>query len=274
MSGILAHPIGQSLALPFTVSIFCSFLIRFLLNGERGQRLAVLAVAAGILASYLAMLGIPSFPPRFSTQKFFYIVVLLAVASVTFRPTQELWEKSVFFLIGPVVVIWLSEPTLSWQSAELFVPPILLIVLWLKTFGQFDKLENQGLHGIVILIFAIIGVAVAAAFGGAVSIAQLALSILASVIGFCSLAWNKHKFIFNRISTLTAVAPLLALISQLVLFRGASVLAMLPLLALLFSSQVAALIFPNTRRSTLALGIICLVPLTTSATLALFLESM
>ncbi|SVC24747.1 uncharacterized protein METZ01_LOCUS277601, partial [marine metagenome] len=80
MSGILAHPIGQSLALPFAVSMFCSFLIRFFLNGERGQRWAVLAVSAGVLVSYLAMLGIPTFPPRFSSQKFFYIVVLVTLA--------------------------------------------------------------------------------------------------------------------------------------------------------------------------------------------------
>ena len=273
MSGILAHPIGQSLALPFAVSMFCSFLIRFFLNGERGQRWAVLAVSAGVLASYLAMLGIPTFPPRFSSQKFFYIVVLVTLASVTCRPSQNLLGKSVFFLTGPIVVIWLSEPTLSWQSPELFAPPILVTGLWLLTFRQFDSLESEGLHGMVILVFAIIGIAIAAKFGGSASITQLALSILASIIGFCSLAWHNHEFSFNRISTLTAVAPLLALISLLVLFGGASVLAMLPLLALLFSTQVAARIFPNRKRSTLALGIICLVPLATSATLTLYLET-
>ena len=274
MSGILAHPIGQSLALPFTVSIFCSFLIRFLLNGKRGQHWVVLAVSAGILASYLATLGVPAFPPRFSSQKFFYVVVLVTLVSVTFRPSQKLLAKSVFFLIGPVVVIWLSEPTLSWQSPELFIPPILLAVLWLLTFRQFDKLENAGFHGLLILIFGIIGIAIAAKVGGSASITQLALSIFASVIGFGSVAWRDHGFNFNRVSTLTTVAPLLALISQLVLFGGASVLAMLPLLALLFSAQAAARVFPNTKRPTLGIGTICLVPLAASATLALYLETM
>ena len=274
MSEILAHPVGQSLALPFTVSIFCSFLIRFLLNGERGQRWAVLAIAAGILASYVATLGIPTFPPRFSSQKVFYVVVLAALVSVTFKPSHKLVAKTVFFLSGPVVVIWLAEPTLSWKSPELYTPPILLAVLWLLTFRQFDKLENQGLHGMLILIFGAIGIAIAAGFGGSASTTQIALSILASIIGFCSLTWQNHEFNFSRITIMTAVAPLLALISQLVLFGGASVFAMLPLLALPFSAQAAARVFPKTKRSALATGIICLAPLSASATLALYLETM
>ncbi len=274
MSGILAHPIGQSLALPFTVSMFCSFLIRSLLNGERGQRWAVLAVSAGILASYLATLGIPTLPPRFSSQKFFYVIVLTTLVSVTFLPSQKLLAKSVFFLIGPAVVIWLSEPRLSLQSPALFVSPIFLAVLWPLTFRQFDALKNDGLHAMFILIFGVIGIAIAAKIGGSASITQLALAILASITGFCSTAWRDPGFNFNRICTLAALAPLLALVSQLVLFGGASVLAMLPLLSLLVSAQATARIFPNTNRPTLGIVIICLVPLAASATLALYLETM
>ena len=273
MSNILAHPIGQSLILPFSVSILCSFLIQSLLNNERGTRWAVLAIAAGALASYVAILGLPPFPPRVSSQKFFYIVVFATLVGITLKPSRKLSTRTLFFPTALVVVTWFAIPTLTWRYPETFVPPILLMAVWLVTLQQFDRLGDRGLLGIFVLIFGATGIAITAGLGNSASIAQIALAIAAAAAGFCFLVWRNHQFRFDRLAIFTGVVPLLALISQLILFGGAPIFAMLPLLALLFVDQAVAYTVPSWKGSTLAVGMICLLPLAITAALALHLEA-
>ena len=270
---ILAHPIGQSLILPFSVSILCALLIQFFLNDERGTRWAVLAIAAGTLVGYVAILGLPPFPPRVSSQKFFYIVAFAIIVGITLKPSRNISTRTLFFLTALGVVTWFAGPTLTWRYPEAFVPPILLIGVWLMTLQQFDRFADRGLLGLLVLIFGATGIAITAGLGNSASIAQLALAIVSAATGFCFLVWRNHQFRFDRLAIFTGVVPLLALISQLVLFGGGSIFAMLPLLGLLFVDQAIAYTVPSWKDSTLAIGMTCLLPLAITAVLALHLEA-
>ncbi|MFP6716291.1 MAG: hypothetical protein VCB82_02170, partial [Alphaproteobacteria bacterium] len=89
------------------------------------------------------------------------------------------------------------------------------------TLQQFDRLGDRGLLGIFVLIFGATGIAITAGLGNSASIAQVALAIAAAAAGFCFLVWRNHQFRFDRLAIFTGVVPLLALISQLILFGGA-----------------------------------------------------
>ena len=272
MLDLLAHPIGQSIILPFTVSMFCAFLIQFPLDGVKGAHWTVFGIAAGILAGYLVILDLPPFPPRSSSQKWFYIVLLTIPTSIVVNKNKTV-TKILCWLLAVFVVGWLASPILTWRNPSVVLSVLVLILISLTTFKQFDTISDYRFHGFLILIFGAIGISIASGLGESASVAQLALAVATATAGACFASWRNFNFRFNQSSMYISMVPLLALVSQLVLFGGASIFAMLPLLSLLFIHRGITRFIPSQKGSVLAMGIISVVPLAITGLVAAHLES-
>ena len=272
MLDLLAHPIGQSIILPFTVSMFCAFLIQCPLDDVKGAHWTVFGMAAGILAGYLVILDLPPFPPRSSSQKWFYIVLLTIPTSIVVNKNRTV-TKILCWLLAVFVVGWLASPILTWRNPSVLLTVLVLILISLTTFKQFGTISKYRFHGFLILIFGAVGVSIASGLGESASVAQLALAVATATAGACFASWRNFNFRFNQSAMYIGMVPLLALVSQLVLFGGASIFAMLPLLTLLFVHQGIARFIPSQKGSVLAMGIISVVPLAITSLVAAHLES-
>ena len=241
MTQILLHPAAQSIIIPLTISILSALILNLYVDKRHGTNYAVMAVSLGVLASYLAIFGLPPFPPQISNQKFFYIVILGAIIGLTSEHTQKWASLKLYTLFSIGGLVWLTSPTITFGIIKFMVTLLPMLSLWVLTFYQLCRLSKQKLVAIKVIGTCAIGVSITAILGTSASTGQLGIAVTASTIGVYFVLFKKTQLGSSNLWIYAAAIPLLVLVSQIILFSGGSTLPLVPLLALLFSSEIISL---------------------------------
>ena len=268
---MLSHPIGQSLVIPLAISCLLSLLICFFVDRKHDTHWAGLAISVGLLTSYLITLGVPPLPPRISTHKLFFLIVSGIAVGVTLEQALIPYKRTAFILFGVVTLTWLTNFSNLKHNPEILLTLLGLLVLWSVTFHQFQKLNRCGLLGIKVTIICAIGIAATTGLGNSASLAQMALAIATSTLGFYFVMLRRVQMYHGDLFVYAAVVPLLVLFSQISLFGGESVLPTLPLLSLLFIDRILPLELRSQRVNQMATAIILLFPLAITVGIAFHL---
>lgn len=192
----------------------------------------------GFLLAYLAILGIPAFPPVASVQKLAALVLAGLVAGLVLDglrdPVVLRWPPIV---AGPAVALyWLALPRLAQLEATTVLILALLCAASLIVLVRLEGVRKQpGLAAPVMLGFGALGVALIAFLAHSASIAQLAFALAAAIAGFGLWNWPRPRYRFGMAALLGGAGALLGLVAVLVLYSRASPIALALLLPIFFA---------------------------------------
>ena len=268
---MLYHPVGQSFLIPLTISCLLSLLIYFFIDRKHNIHWAGLAISLGVLTSYLITLGLPPLPPRISIHKFFYLVVFGILVGAMLEKAVIPYKRTTFIVFGIVTFTYLTNFSGYKHNTEILLTLFSLLVLWSITFHQFQKLNRCGLLGVKVAIICAVGIAATAGLGNSASLAQIALAIASSTLGFYLVMFRRSQMHRGDLFVYAAVVPLLILFSQISLFGGSSVLPTLPLLSLLFMDRILPLKLHSEPVNQITTAIILLFPLAITVGIAFHL---
>jgi hypothetical protein len=240
-ASILSSPLFQSAALPLVVTLVACGLIRLVGGQSRGSVVAGAALAIGFLAAYVAISGVPAFPPRASSQKLAYLVlagVLIGMALDLLRAGRNLDWTMTLVALG-LSIAWLGWPRL--RSAD----PVnagMAAVVWIGcgiALIRLYALRDRGSDGTVLLLVTALGVAGIAFFGRTASYAQLGGALAAASGGFMVWNWPLARFPLGAAAVLGAGGALAAMVTNMVFYTKSSALAIVCLLPIFFADAVA-----------------------------------
>lgn len=206
------------------------------------------AIAGGLIflfAFYLAYDRLPTFPPRGSTNKVFYLALAGLIAGIVIdrMPRPDRIVRVIAVAVPLAVAVWIGWPRLArGVDAQLLA---LVAVGWaagsLLLWRLWDARETPGLAWIVLLVFAL-GLAPLAQLGASVGVMMLALAFAAGIGGIA--LWNvpapRIAFtaapLFGGALGLAGAVDTLVLITQKVSLVGVGIL-----LLVLFAHRLAAI---------------------------------
>jgi hypothetical protein len=236
----LSAPVVQSAVLPFAVAAGGAVLLGTVGRG-RGA-VAGLAVAAGFVAAYLAILGPPPFPPVSAGHKIAYVVVAAAAIGLALDLTaaRPLLARLVLAVAGVAAAAWLLGARLDLADrASLIWPAAPVAAAWLLVLWRLETARRKGASAAVILAVAAAAAAAVALFGRSASIAQLCAALAAATAGYALLPWLAPGGGCGRAATAAGGAAFLALATQMVAFTAAAPWALLVLLAAFLADRRA-----------------------------------
>ena len=235
------------------------------------------AIAAGLLAAAVALIGIPPWPPGQGIDKFVYLVaggaafgLLLDLRPAPPRVTPVL---GVIWLGG--MYAWLAWPQLDrprtwWLLSGLAVAGVAVVI-------RTTTITRTDLRAIVMLLMAALGLGGIALNSGSLVIAQLALALAASVGGFALWNWPTVRFPLGAAAIFGAGVPLLGLSALTLLLTDAYAWALAPLVLVFFADFVSDRIPPTRGRwhrilAPVYLALIAALPAALAVVLALLAE--
>ena len=223
----------EPVLLPFAVAALAMLAGRFWLGTRPTVPLAALAQAAGFLIAYLALLGLPPWPPVMAREKIAFVAVCGVLLGLLLLLLPR-WADALqaLMLAWPVaIVVWLALPA----PVELatVVAGALLALLGAAMIGPLAGARQRNPRRVLMLLSALLGLAGIALFGQALSLAGLALALAASLAGV--LVAGRSVALANA-ALIGPSGSALALAGTLVLYGAASRPALL-LLALVFAAD-------------------------------------
>jgi hypothetical protein len=248
----LSEPVVQTAVLPFAVAAGAAVLLRAVGRG-RGTALAGLAVAAGFVAAYLAILGPPPFPPVSASHKIAYIVVAAAAIGLVLdlAAVHTLISRLVLIVAGVAAGAWLIGAQLDLADrASLIWPAAPVAAGWLVVLWRLETARRNGATAPVMLAVAAAAAAAVALLGRSASIAQLCGGLAAAAAGYALLPWLAPRSGCGRAATAAGGAAFLALATVMVAFTAVTPWALLVLLAAFLAERrgrrFAAVVLPAT----------------------------
>lgn len=257
----------EPLLLPFGVAVLVAVAGRLWRGGRQSVPLLALAQVAGFLAAYLALLGVPSWPPETAREQVAYVAafgVLLGILLLLLPRWADGLQAAA--LAWPVVIVaWLALRVPL--GLETILVAATLAVFGAAMIGPLAGARQRSPRRVLMLLSAVVGLAAVAALGGSAVVAQLALALAASLAGV--LLAGRTLALANA-ALIGPSGAALALAGALALSDAASRSALL-LLALVFAAERVARRLASRRHlwlERLAFAAGCLVPLGCALALA------
>ena len=234
MEELLQNPAITSTVLPFLLSFVLS--IGFGAMGRSlGSRLSICAVGIGFILIYVLILGVPSFLPRTSIQKVYYLSLagLLVGLAIDLTHTERVAGHAVSYLFELLVLLWLGWRLLTTQPSALDLVTMVglylasILVFWrVAATARSVDVEADSRHAMsptILVMIASIGAGLIALYGASASLAQLAIA-LGALCG-AHLLWHYIQYLrhkpalnFGATGAFGAAGGLLILISVMALF--------------------------------------------------------
>ncbi|MBR9882329.1 MAG: hypothetical protein GYB21_01135, partial [Oceanospirillales bacterium] len=238
MTSILDNPLIQSAVLPLVLSLGFTGLLRLVLGPVFGARLA----GASVMLSFLicqALIQMPVFPPRSSSQKLPYLV---AVAVLLGLLIDSLDLKA---RVQHIAMAVLAVAGIGWLLAGRFerieiAGWILLPMLFASALlaQQRCMARRDTLDGGIVLLLASAGIGAVALIGASASMAQVCFALMAALGGFLLWNWPTWRFPLGATAQLGTITALLTLATQMLFFTKANGWALLLLLPLLLVDRI------------------------------------
>jgi len=269
VSEFLINGIGFAL---LSSVVLCG-LIRFGLGNGIGVKLAGAAVALAFIATYVNLLGWPSFPPSSATQKVVFLVPLGLIIGLTLDVLNKQHLNRLTLIFFPAVVVgWIG-----WRQITAFNIDEMLIMagLWLAGSIVFFRLktvsEMHTAFGAVLVLAASVGAAIVSFIGASASQAQLMGVLAASVGGFLLWNWPTPRLNFGAAAVFGSGTALMAVATTVVLYSDANLWSMLLIVPVFVAPAVLAnnLIVNRPTLGPLAVGGITLIPVAIAVAIAL-----
>jgi hypothetical protein len=236
---ILDHPVGQSIALPFVLVVAAGFVAAKVADQGKATKITSISVGLAILASYLATFGFPPIPARTSGQKLFFVLALFAATGSISDILRPKLVKPIFVLIGVTGLIWFAGPSIIQQPTTVIPLCLGICLLWHVTASEAERLMQRGNNGLWIIIFLSVSLSVLAATYDSLSIAQTSLSIVSCIAGLFVYAFSRSRVYVSWSIIYVSFGPLLALVSQTLLYGGPWRHSLFPLFGILFVDRTA-----------------------------------
>lgn len=230
---------GQSIALPFVLVLAGCFVAAIRAEHEKATKITALSVGLAILASYLSTFGLPPIPARTSGQKFFFIVVLFSAAASVANILPCKLAKRTFVLIGVTGLIWSAGLSIFQQPTTVIPLGVGIFFLWHFTASEMARLIQRRDTGLWIVAFLSVSLSLLAATHDSLSIAQTSLSIGSSTAGLFVYALVHNRVYVGWPILYVCFGPLLALVSQTLLYGGPWRYSLFPLFGILFANRTA-----------------------------------
>ncbi|KEA65010.1 hypothetical protein ADIMK_0712 [Marinobacterium lacunae] len=267
MTSILDNPLIQSAVLPLVLSLGFTGLLRLVLGPVFGARLA----GASVMLSFLicqALIQMPVFPPRSSSQKLPYLV---AVAVLLGLLIDSLDLKA---RVQHIAMAVLAVAGIGWLLAGRFerieiAGWILLPMLFASALlaQQRCMARRDTLDGGIVLLLASAGIGAVALIGASASMAQVCFALMAALGGFLLWNWPTWRFPLGATAQLGTITALLTLATQMLFFTKANGWALLLLLPLLLVDRIGrSMESPRLRAVavTVAAAVICAIAVGTA----------
>ena len=250
----------EPVLLPLAVAALAVLAGRFWLGTRPTVPLAALAQAAGFLIAYLALLGLPPWPPVMAREKIAFIAAFGVLLGLLLLLLPR-WADGLQALIlaWPVaIVVWLALP--AGLKLETVVAGAVLALPGAAMIGPLAGARARHPRRVLMLLSALLGLAGIALLGDALALAQLALALAASLAGV--LVAGRSLALANA-ALIGPSGSALALAGTLVLYGAASRAALLLLALVLAADRLARRLASRRRlwleRLLFAAG--CLLPL-------------
>jgi hypothetical protein len=250
----------KPLLLPFGVAILVAFLGRLWLGARHAVPLLTLAQVIGFLAGYVALLGVPAWPPSMAREKVAYVAafgVLLGLLLLWLPRWADGLQTAI--LAWPfAIVVWLALPAAL--GLETILVATTLAIFGAAMIGPLAGARQRSARRVLMLLSAALGLAALAAFGGSMALAQLTLALVASLGAVLAAA---RGFGLANATLIGPAGTALALVGTLALYSAVSRIALL-LLALVFLADRVAHRLASRRRlwlERLLFAAGCLIPL-------------
>jgi hypothetical protein len=231
----------QSGAIPLAVTLIACGLIRLAGGSSRGRLIAGAAVSIGFLAAYVAISGVPAFPPRASSQKLFYLVpaaVVIGLALDLLGPGRRASGVTILAALG-LGIAWLAWPKLRTADPVAVVTVALVWIAAGVPLIRLHAIRGSGSDGAVLLFAAALGLAAIAFLSRTASYAQLGAAFAAATGGFLLWNWPVVRFPFGAAAVLGAGGAFMAMAANIFFYTKASPISMLCLFPVFFVDLVA-----------------------------------
>ena len=238
------------------------------------------AIAIGFLVAYVTITGLPPFPPRSSSQKLAYVILLGLILGIAWgllripRPANLI----TMFVAAAAGVAWLAQPKLKSPELATLLP---IAILWIAGSVALMRLSaSRGDYpdGAMMLVLAAMGLAVVAFFGRSASMLQFGGALAASAGGFVLCAWFMPSFRLGQAGIYGGGIALLSIATVLALYTKSSLLALAVLILVFFLDSVVERLPASA--GTLGrilrpvwMGVLALVPLAGAAGIAYMMSS-
>jgi hypothetical protein len=245
----LNNPIFQAVIGPFAVAFLVIGASRLVGCRTGSEVLAGLGVAAGLLAAFFQLRGIPPLPPNSAPEKLFYLIVLAGLIGVALdllgHPPRI---GRLAFLLFPVICLaWFNlRPLLAHPDVGLLMKLALMwagaaIVLWQICVAN---ARGGALAGAVLILATAVGAAGVAALAPFIGVTLLCASVAAVAGALALWAYGVRLLVgapmtIGATSLLGAAGGLVATVLLLVLFTDVSTAGAAFLVAVPFVGLVA-----------------------------------
>jgi hypothetical protein len=206
----MGHPLVQSIVLPFLAALAVAGLGRLFPVRARARAIGA-AGAIGSLAAFVAILGVPDWPPRGAQQKLAALVLagILVGAVIEHIPAaRRPWVVVAAVLIGAAWIVW---PLLGASGADALLAALafalVVVITGASGTAKDDALARATPPSIAVGALAIIAVA-----GNAASLGQLAGALAFAGAGYCLWCWlvERERFAASAALGLHGTLALLA----------------------------------------------------------------
>jgi hypothetical protein len=205
---------------------------------------AGVAVAAGFLAGFVAISGWPRFPPVEATQRLFFLIAAVSLASWIIARARSGWVLFVVELAAVAVMLALVlqtqvEHTWSPRLAIAWLAGLsVIIVVVIRVIGR-GLAHSNGLTA-TIRLAVVCGVAVILGLSESLRLAQLAGALACSIAAVELVAW-RGRVRWHRSDAAVVTLTLAGLLLAGYFFAGLGTwTAILSVVALLASAQTAS----------------------------------
>jgi hypothetical protein len=236
----IGDPIFQAAILPLAAAFVLTGLLRAAGREVRGRILAGGAVAIAFLIAYLVLLGLPDWSPVDPIDKVAYIALgALVIGAVTDLIGLPVQIKYALILVIPLFgLAWVAEPQIR-ESPGLI--GLLTLVLLFAANGvatyRLTLHEGSDITPSVYLGAGAAGLGLIGLFADANPLYHLAFALAAATVGFALWNWPVNRFAPSATLLVGAGSILVGLAGSLVLYSGASRVAMVALILVFFSDK-------------------------------------
>lgn len=237
---IFGDPIFQAAILPLAAAFVLSGVLRAAGREGRGRVLAGGSIAIAFLIAYVVLLGLPEWRPADPIDKVVYIALgalfVGAFADLTAMPVQI---KYPLILVVPLFgLAWVAGPQIR---GPLDLAGVATLVLLFAASGvgtyRLTLREGSDLTPSIYLVAGAAGLGLIGLFADANPLFHLAFTLAASTAGFALWNWPVNRFVPSATLLVGAGSILVALAGTLVLYSGASRIAMAALVLVFFSDK-------------------------------------